>query len=79
MTLFQLRDSNKHDSVLFFDAILFLTWPLCSKGTWAHLWYAHVKSCSSDDGFGANIGSEHSRNSLQIQLGETVWVEEEGV
>ena len=51
MTLFQLRDSNKHDSVLFFDAILFLTRPPCSKGMWARLWYMRINSCNSDAGF----------------------------
>ena len=48
-----------------FDAILFLTRPPCSKGMWARLRYAPMKSCNSDSGFGANIGSERSRNSLQ--------------
>ena len=70
MTSFRLRDSDKCDAVLFFDAILFLTRPLGSKGMWARLWYAHIKSCNSDAGFGANIGSERSRNSLK--LGENV-------
>ena len=69
--------SDKCDSVLFFDAILFLTQPPCSKGMWAHLWYARIKSCNSDAGFGANIGSERSRNSFQ--LGENVRVEEASV
>ena len=44
----------------------FLTQPPCSKGMWARLWYVHIKSCNSDAGFGANIGSERSRNSLQL-------------
>ena len=77
MTLFQLCDSDKRDSVLFFDAILFLTRLPCSKGTWARLWYTRIKSCNSDAGFGANIGSERSRKSLQ--LGENVPVKEENV
>ena len=77
MTLFQLCDSDKHDSVLFFDAILFLTRLPCSKGTWARLRYTRIKSCNSDAGFGANIGSERSRKSLQ--LGENVPVKEENV
>ena len=78
MTSFLLRDSDKCDLVLFFlDAILFLTWLPCSKGMWARLWYARIKSCNSDTGFGANIGSERSQNSLQ--LGETVWVEEASI
>ena len=54
-----------------------LTWPPCSKDTWACLWYGRIKSCNSGAGFGANIGSEHSQNSLQ--LGENVWVEEASV
>ena len=33
ITLFRLCSSNKCDSVHFFDVILFLTWPLFSKGT----------------------------------------------
>ena len=70
MTSFRLRDTDKCDSVLFFDAILFLTWPLCSKGMWARLWYVFIKSCNSDAGFGANICSECSRN--QLKLGENV-------
>ena len=37
---------------------------------WACLWYACIKSCNSGAGFGANIGSERSQNSLQ--LGENV-------
>ena len=77
MTLFRLCDSDKRDSVLFFDAILFLTWPPCSKGTCARLWYARIKSCDSNAGFGTNIGSERIRNSLQ--LGENVRVEEASV
>jgi len=68
MTLFWLCDSNKRDSVLF------LTWPSCSKGTCAPLWYTYIKSCNSGAGFGANIGSERSQNSLQ--LGENGQVEE---
>ena len=55
----------------------FLTQPPCSKGMWARLWYARIKSCNSDAGFGANIGSERSRNSLQ--LGDNVRVEEVSV
>ena len=55
----------------------FLTRPPCSTGMWARLWYARIKSCNSNAGFGANIGSERSRNSLQ--LGENVWVEEASV
>ena len=65
------------DSVLFFDAILFLTRPPCSKGMWARLWFVRIKSCNSNAGFDANIGSEHSRNSLQF--GENVRVEEASV
>ena len=38
MTLFRLCNSNKCGSVLFFDAILFLTQPPGSKGTCACLW-----------------------------------------
>ena len=75
--LFWLHDSDDRDSVLFFDAILFLTRPPCSKGTCAGLWYARIKSCNSSVGFGANIGSECLRNSLQ--LGENVRVEEASV
>ena len=74
---FRLRDSDKCDAVLFFDAILFLTWPPCSRGMWARLWYVRIKSCNSDAGFGADIGSEHSQNSLQ--LGEIFWVKEASV
>ena len=77
MTSFQLCDSSERDSVLFFDAILFLIWPPCSKGMWACLWYACIKSCNSSAGFGANIGSECIWNSLQ--LGENVQVEEASV
>ena len=77
MILFRLHDNDKCDAVLFFDAILFLTRPLCSKGTWASLWYAHIKSCNSSAGFATNIGSEHIWNSLQ--LGENVQVEEASV
>ena len=43
----------------------------------ARLWYARIKSCNNDSGFGANIGSERSRNSLQ--LGKNVQVEEASV
>ena len=39
--------------------------------------YARIKSCNSDAGFGADIGSERSRNSLQ--LGENVRVEEASI
>ena len=49
----------------FFDVILFVTRPPCSKGMWARLWYAPMRFCNSDAGFGANIGSERSQNSLQ--------------
>ena len=65
------------DSVLFFDAILFLTRPPCSKGMWARLWFARIKTCNSNAGFDANIGSERSRSSLQF--GENVRVEEASV
>ena len=67
-------------SVIRFSFLMrsyFLTRPPCSKGMWACLWYAPIKSCNIDAGFGANIGSERSRNSLQ--LGENVWAEEAGV
>ena len=30
----------------------------------ARIWYARIKSCNSDAGFGANIGSERSQNSF---------------
>ena len=49
----------------FFDVILFVTRPPCSKGMWARLRYAPMRFCNSDAGFGANIGSERSQNSLQ--------------
>ena len=65
MTSFRLCDNDKCDSVLFFDAILFLTRLPCSKGMWARLWYARIKSCNSNTGFGSNIGSERSRNSFK--------------
>ena len=55
----------------------FLTRPPCSKGMWARLWYARIKSCNSDAVFGADIGSKGSRNSLQ--LGKNVRVEEASV
>ena len=55
----------------------FLTWPLCSKGLWARLWYVCIKSYNSSAGFGANIGSERIWNSLQ--LGENVWAKEASV
>ena len=55
----------------------FLTRLPCSKGMWARLWYMCIKSCNSNAGFGANIGSERSRNSLQ--LGQKVGVEEASV
>ena len=35
MTSFRLRDSDKCDSVLFFDAILFFDTAAVSKGMWA--------------------------------------------
>ena len=72
MTSFQLHNSNNSDSVLFSDAILFLPRLPCSKGTWACLRYAHIKSCNSSAGFDANIGSERSLNTFQ--LGGNVWV-----
>ena len=49
----------------------------CVQKVRARLWYARIKSCNSGAGFGADIGSERSRNSLQ--LGENVWVEEASV
>ena len=55
----------------------FWTRPPCSEGMLARLWYARIKSCNSDAGFGANIGSERSQNSLQ--LGKNVRVEEASV
>ena len=71
MTSFRLRDSDKCDSVLFFDAILFFDTVAVFKR------YVGIKSCNSDAGFGATIGSERSRNLLQ--LGENVRVEEASV
>ena len=65
MTSFRQRDSNKCDSVLFFWCNPIFDMPPCSKGMWARLWYARIKSCNSDAGFGANIGSERSRNSFK--------------
>ena len=65
MTLFRLRNSDNCDSVLFFDAILFLTRPPCSKGMWARLWYMRINCCNSDAGFSSNIGSECIRNSFK--------------
>ena len=41
MILLRLHDSDKCDSVLFFDAILFLTRPLCSKGVGPFMIRAH--------------------------------------
>ena len=32
---------------------------------WACLWYTHIKSCNSDAGLGANIGSERSQHSFK--------------
>ena len=71
MTSFRLRDTDKCDSVLLFDVILFFdTAAVFKRYVGPLMIYARIKSCNSDAGFGANIGSERSRNSLQ--LGENV-------
>ena len=77
MTSFRLRDSDKCDSVLFFDAILFFYTAAVFKKYVGPLMTRNIKSCNSDAGFGATIGSERSRNLLQ--LGENVRVEEASV
>ena len=72
MTSFRLCDTDKCDSVLFLDAILFF-----DTATVFKRYVGPLMIRDSDAGFGANIGSEHSRNSLQ--LGENVRVEEASV
>ena len=55
MTSFQLRNSDECDLVLFF-----LFDPVFDTAAVIR------KSCNSNAGFGANIDSEHSWNSLQL-------------
>ena len=69
MTSFRLRDTDKCDSVLFFDAIIFFLHGRRVQKVCGPAYDTRASSLA--------IGSERSRNSLQ--LGENVRVEEASV